>query len=232
MDSITNHGVELPDPAVCFDDEGYEPSNNDIPKTYEVLSRAIRELDINSFSLGINSLYSSVKPTVTVQNQLKSALVGFTLRQQSNNISYDGPKQFKELGYYDTIIDTDLLLTCLEKDIVELKSLEPIRNTRMQDRMLTIPLSHKAFDILNDIKDRRDVEVDEALNGKNSRDVSEANVNQVDIGIAKGLAQQHNFIASSLNKNRYGSGSQQNIQINIGDLHLDALRKMKVIDHE
>ena len=151
MDSITNHGVELPDPAVCFDDEGYEPSKNDIPKTYEVLSRAIRELDINSFSLGINSLYTSIKPTVTVQNQLKSALVGFTLRQQSNNISYDGPKQFKELGYYDTIIDTDSLLACLEKDIVELKSLEPIRNTRMQDRMLTIPLSHKAFDILNDI---------------------------------------------------------------------------------
>ena len=87
-----------------------------------------------------------------------------------------------------------------------------------------------AFDVLNDIKDRRDTEVKEALNG--DRDVAEGNVNQVDIGIAKGLAQQHNFIASSLNKNRYGTGSQQNIQINIGDLHLDALRKMKVVDHE
>ena len=87
-----------------------------------------------------------------------------------------------------------------------------------------------AFEALNDIKDRRDTEVKEALNG--DRDVAEGNVNQVDIGIAKGLAQQHNFIASSLNKNRYGGGSQQNIQINIGDLHLDALRKMKVIDHE
>ena len=87
-----------------------------------------------------------------------------------------------------------------------------------------------AFDMLNDIRERRELEVKEALNG--DRDVSEGNVNQVDIGIAKGLAQQHNFIASSLNKNRYGSGSQQNIQINIGDLHLDALRKMKVVDHE
>ena len=87
-----------------------------------------------------------------------------------------------------------------------------------------------AFDMLNDIRDRRELEVKEALNG--DRDVSEGNVNQVDIGIAKGLAQQHNFIASSLNKNRYGSGNQQNIQINIGDLHLDALRKMKVVDHE
>ncbi len=87
-----------------------------------------------------------------------------------------------------------------------------------------------AFDMLNDIRERRELEVKEALNG--DRDVSEGNVNQVDIGIAKGLAQQHNFIASSLNKNRYGTGSQQNIQINIGDLHLDALRKMKVVDHE
>ena len=87
-----------------------------------------------------------------------------------------------------------------------------------------------AFDMLNDIRDRRELEVKEALNG--DRDVAEGNVNQVDIGIAKGLAQQHNFIASSLNKNRYGTGSQQNIQINIGDLHLDALRKMKVVDHE
>ena len=87
-----------------------------------------------------------------------------------------------------------------------------------------------AFDMLNDIRDRRELEVKEALNG--DRDVSEGNVNQIDIGIAKGLAQQHNFIASSLNKNRYGGGSQQNIQINIGDLHLDALRKMKVVDHE
>jgi len=26
VDSITDHGMELPDPAVCFDDEGYEPS--------------------------------------------------------------------------------------------------------------------------------------------------------------------------------------------------------------
>ena len=87
-----------------------------------------------------------------------------------------------------------------------------------------------AFDMLNDIRERRELEVKEALNG--DRDISEGNVNQVDIGIAKGLAQQHNFIASSLNENRYGSGSQQNIQINIGDLHLDALRKMKVVEHE
>ena len=43
MNYITNHGVELPDPAVCFDDEGYEPSNNDIPLTYNVLLKAIQE---------------------------------------------------------------------------------------------------------------------------------------------------------------------------------------------
>jgi len=148
---ITNHGVELPDPAVCFDDEGYEPSQNDLPLTYDLLSKAIKNSDMNSFSLGINDIYNQVKPTVTIQNQLKSALNGFALSVQTKDIVYNGPEKFKELGYYDTIIDTDSLLDCLEKDIVELKSLEPIRNSRMQDRMLTIPLNHKAFDILNDI---------------------------------------------------------------------------------
>ena len=53
--------TELPDPAVCFDDEGYKPSSNDIPQTYNVVM-AIQDLDINLFSLGINNLYNNVKP--------------------------------------------------------------------------------------------------------------------------------------------------------------------------
>ena len=101
------------------------------------------------------------------------------------------------------------------------------------EHQVAVAHADAAFDILNDIREKREVEVEKALNPKDeSVDVSVALTNQVDIGIAKGLAQQHNFIASSLNKNRYGSGNQQNIQINIGDLHLDALRKMKVVDHE
>ena len=57
-------------------------------------------------------------------------------------------------------------------------------------------------------------------------------ISQIDVGISKSISHQRNFIAASFNKARYGSGNQQNIQINIGDLHLDALRKAKVIDHE
>ena len=151
MDYITNHGVELPDPAVCFDDEGYEPTKNELPKTYEVLVKAIQDLDLDLFSTGISDIYKSVSPSVTIQNQLKSAIVGFSLLQQTKNILYKGPKQFIELGYYDTVIDTDELSSCLEKDIIKLKSIDPIRNTRMQDRIAAIPLDHKAYDILNNI---------------------------------------------------------------------------------
>ena len=151
MDYITNHGVELPDPTDCFDDEGYEPTKNELPKTYEVLVKAIQDLDLDLFSTGIADIYKSVSPSVTVQNQLKSSIVGFSLLQQTKNILYKGPKKFIELGYYDTVIDTDELSSCLEKDIIKLKSTDPIRNTRMQDRMAAIPLDHKAYDILNNI---------------------------------------------------------------------------------
>ena len=33
-------------------------------------------------------------------------------------------------------------------------------------------------------------------------------------------------------RQKYGNAGQQNVQINIGDLHLDALRKMKVVQGE
>jgi hypothetical protein len=72
----------------------------------------------------------------------------------------------------------------------------------------------------------------EALNGENDRDISEANVSQVDLGILKQTVGQRNLAAQAWNQERYGNKSNTNVQINIGDLHLDALRKMKVIDHE
>ena len=41
---ITDHGVELPDPAVCFDDEGYKPSKNDYTQINDtMLLKALRE---------------------------------------------------------------------------------------------------------------------------------------------------------------------------------------------
>ena len=46
MNDITDHGIVLPDPAVSFDDEGYEPSKNDHPAIYDDLLRAIKNLDI------------------------------------------------------------------------------------------------------------------------------------------------------------------------------------------
>ena len=151
MDSITNHGVELPDPAVCFDDEGYEPNKNDHPSIYNDLLRAIQNLDINLFSLSINNLYSQLKPTPILKNQLQSALTGFTLKLKSKNIIYKGPKGFDELGYYSTIIDTDPLVDCLEKEIVDLKSIDPVRDSRIQDKILRLPNHHIIYNKLNDI---------------------------------------------------------------------------------
>ena len=151
MNNIKNHGIDLPDPAVCFDDEGYEPNINDYPLIYNELLRAIQNLDINLFSLSINNLYSQLKPTPILKNQLQSALTGFTLKLKSKNIIYKGPKGFDELGYYSTIIDTDPLVDCLEKEIVDLKSIDPVRDSRIQDKILRLPNHHIIYNKLNDI---------------------------------------------------------------------------------
>lgn len=86
------------------------------------------------------------------------------------------------------------------------------------------------FEYLDALRERRAQEIAEAQSGE--RDQYEGNVSQVDLGIAKAYANQHNFIATAYNKSRYGSGQQANVTINIGDLHLDALRKIKVVEHE
>ena len=89
-----------------------------------------------------------------------------------------------------------------------------------------------AFEAIQDLSDRRQREIMEALNGENDRDVSEANVSPIDLGITKQKVGQHNLAAQAWNQERYGNKGQQNVTINIGDMHLDALRKIKVIDHE
>ena len=151
MNSIIDHGMELPDPAVCFDDEGYEPSKNDHPRIYDDLLRSIQTFDTNLFSLSINNLYSQLKPTPILKNQLQAALTGFCLKLKSQNIKYKGPKDFDELGYYSTIIDTDPLVDCLEKEIVDLKSIDPVRDSRVQDKILRLPNHHIIYNKLNDI---------------------------------------------------------------------------------
>jgi hypothetical protein len=89
-----------------------------------------------------------------------------------------------------------------------------------------------AFEEIQQVSERRQREIMEALNGENGRDISEANVNQVDLGLLKQKVGQHNLAAQSWNQERYGNKGSNNVQINVGSLHLDALRKLKVIDHE
>jgi len=87
-----------------------------------------------------------------------------------------------------------------------------------------------ALDLLQQLETRRANERNQADSG--NADAETGRVSQVDVALAKGLASQRNFIAAAYNKAKYGTGSQQNVTINIGDMHLDALRKIKVIDHE
>jgi predicted transcriptional regulator len=86
------------------------------------------------------------------------------------------------------------------------------------------------FEAISEVGERRQREIMEALNG--DRDISEANVSQVDLGLLKQKVGQHNLAAQAWNQERYGNRANQQININIGDLHLDALRKMKVVEHE
>lgn len=88
------------------------------------------------------------------------------------------------------------------------------------------------FDLLNEVNERRQREIFEALDEESTRDASEANVSQVDLGLLKQKIGQKNLAAANYNPERYGGKNQQQININIGDFHLDALRKVKVIDHE
>jgi hypothetical protein len=90
----------------------------------------------------------------------------------------------------------------------------------------------KNFELIENMSDRRQREVFEALSGENTRDASEANVSQIDLGILKQQVGQNNLAAAAWNQQRYGNKGNQQININIGDFHLDALRKTKVIDHE
>ena len=118
-----------------------------------------------------------------------------------------------------------------------------LRNLILSDAELTAAIDsarrdaadahfEEAFELLNEVSERRQREIFEALDENSTRDASEGNVSQVDIGLAKMLVGQRNLAASNWNPERYGGRSQQQININIGDFHLDALRKVKVIDHE
>ncbi len=116
-----------------------------------------------------------------------------------------------------------------------------LRNMILRDAELTTAIDEArrvaadahfeaGFEAISEVNDRRQREIMEALGG--DRDISEANVTQVDLGLLKQKVGQHNLAASNWNPEKYGNRANQQININIGDLHLDALRKMKVVEHE
>ena len=50
------------------------------------------------------------------------------------------------------------------------------------------------------------------------------------MAIAKEEVAVHKFIAQSWNQNRYGAkANQTQVTLSVGDMHLDALRKIKVV---
>lgn len=73
------------------------------------------------------------------------------------------------------------------------------------------------------LKKRRELELKRADAGE--IDESFGMVSPVDVNISKHFIAQNNFRAMALNPQKYGAKQQTNVQINIGDMHLDALRK-------
>jgi hypothetical protein len=152
MNSITDHGIVLPDPAVCFDDHTYEPNDkNDFPRIYDGLLLALRQSDGELFLQNIQELYSNFKPCKTLEKQLLAAVSGFNLKLKTSNINYKGPKGFTENGFYNTTIDTDPLMECLKKEIDELRNKPPTRNARVQDRIVNLPKHHIIYEKLLDV---------------------------------------------------------------------------------
>jgi hypothetical protein len=81
------------------------------------------------------------------------------------------------------------------------------------------------FDVIRQLKADRAAERANAQTGSRLAEIS-----QVDVTLAREEVSQHKFIAQSWNQNRYANGkANTNVTVNLGDLHLDALRKMKLV---
>jgi hypothetical protein len=91
------------------------------------------------------------------------------------------------------------------------------------------------FEIMRNLRNERKEERANAGPGSKT-----AQLSVLDVSIAREEVQHHRFIAEAWNQKRYGSSKgQTQITVNLGDMHLDALKKMKtiktepkVIDHE
>ena len=85
--------------------------------------------------------------------------------------------------------------------------------------------AEKGFQIFEDLAQERQRERDLAEEGSRTKDL-----NQVDVAIAREKASQHRFVAQAWNQARYGNkAGQTEVTISLGDMHLDALRKMKTV---
>ncbi len=81
------------------------------------------------------------------------------------------------------------------------------------------------FEIMRRLRKDRKEERERAEPGSRTSELS-----ALDISIAKEEAAQHRFIAQSWNQHRYGSQhAQTHVTVNLGDMHLDALKKMKTV---
>ena len=154
---IPNHGVSLPDPAIVF--EGKQVVNtNEYPEYYLRLKHAIRIYDKSMFVSNLEKLYQKLDSKQTflysthIENQLKKAVSQLVLKQRNDNISYKIKNdKFNDEGYWDTFIDIDDLNKCLKQDIETLEQAHPIRNTRIQDKIVNLPKEHTIFDKLNKV---------------------------------------------------------------------------------
>jgi len=81
------------------------------------------------------------------------------------------------------------------------------------------------FEIMRRLRNERKAERANAAPGSRASEMS-----ALDVSIAKEEAAQHRFIAQAWNQQRYGSqNNQTHVTVNLGDMHLDALKKMKTV---
>ena len=81
------------------------------------------------------------------------------------------------------------------------------------------------FEIMRRLRTERKEERANAAEGTRAAELS-----SLDVSIAKEEAAQHRFIAEAWNQKRYGAGKNQtHVTVNLGDMHLDALKKMKTV---
>ena len=119
----------------------------------------------------------------------------------------------------DLDISRGYLYTLLTKHEVYSKALDEVREDAADAH------AEAGFEIMKRLRSDRKLEREQADPGSKTAEIS-----AIDVAIAKEEVAKHRFIAQSWNQNRYGSkANQTQVTLSVGDMHLDALRKMKVV---